>query len=463
MGCSCGGSKTSSPEKKGVPINKNKFGDVYELICLIGTGSNSELWLVEHRKTCKERAAKIIKKSKKTPTTIEEIIKDQLEELEEMECTNVVKIYEAFEDTNYYYIVMEELRGRNISEYLAMSSKSALTEQTAAQWTKQVLEGLQECHAKGIVHKDIKPSNIMFADEEAKVVKLIDFGLEQNYEPDENAALELYASPAFVAPETVTTKKYSAKSDVWSCGILLYNIIAGKIPYEGKTLKELSEEIKNTEFTEASFKEPVWQKVSPACKRFIAWMLTKTPEERPNVNELLADDWLKNDNTTPLVSDDPAYEAEIAAGAKARLFAHAVRGFIANQWNRQEAKTELAKVLKNMENKKQLTKTELKEAFTKSGLMMAGTEFNKLFAELNKDGSGTINYQDCLEAINSNDVMENDKPLKKAFDLVADGENKTIKKETLNNLMNSGWMAEVNMASLFKEVHTSSGENVRLF
>jgi len=459
----CGSNKrTSEPEqKKESPIKKNNFDEEYDLKEALGSGTISEVWSVTHKETKEERAVKIIKKEQDSPVDLSEMIKNETDSLATLESENIVKIYEVFEDEQKYYIVMELLEGPNMGEHLAQTPKTALTEQIVAGWLKQILRGVSHCHEKEIMHRDIRPSNIVFKDKEANIPKLIDFNFSKSYDPDDNCVQDIYATPAYVAPEMLTKKEYSKKTDIWSCGILGYYIIAGKIPYKATKLKDLLVEIKDANFTEQSFAESEWAKVSPECKKFIARMLESDPEKRPNAEELLSDAWLENNNNNPLaVPDQPKEPKDPKTSVepnsqKAQKFYHASMSYILAIWDNENERKNLEQLFHKMDTNKDrlLNRTELRNALKKTGIVMSPLEFNKMFREIDKDNSGNINFEEYMQATGNNDALINDKPLRAAFNDVAERKDDTINRELLVRLMNEGWMFEAFMDARYKDVN----------
>lgn len=451
----CGGSNADSPDRKEAIVNKNNFEEEYDLKEVLGSGTIAEVWSATHKASGEERAVKIIKKDQSSTGNLSQMIKDETDSLATLESENIVKIYEVFEDEQKYYVVMELLKGPNMSEHLSETPKSALTEKIVAGWLKQILQGINHCHGKEIVHRDIRPSNIVFADTAATTPKLIDFNFSQTYKPSTSTIQDIYAAPAYVAPELLTKKEYSKKTDIWSCGILGCYTITGKIPYNAKTLKELLKEIKAANFTEESFTDPEWEKVSPECKKFIAKMLEADPDKRPSAEELLSDAWLENNNTGPLADDAKTKREEKLAQQRAQKFHHASMSYMISQWDVEDERKNLANLFHKMDVNKDrlLNRTELRNALKKSGITMNPLEFDKMFSELDKDGSGNINYEEYMKATANTEVLVSDKALRAAFNNAAGRNDDTIDEELFIGLLNEGWMAEAYMAAQFKDVY----------
>jgi serine/threonine protein kinase len=137
------------------------------------------------------------------------------------------------------YIVMESLRGRSLGSYL--EEQGALPVALAARWIGQVCEALREAHALGLVHRDIKPSNLFVVegDELESHLKLLDFGLAKQIEASDSQQLTesgvLVGSPTYMAPEQVRAARITAASDIWSLGVVLYQALSLRLPFEQPT------------------------------------------------------------------------------------------------------------------------------------------------------------------------------------------------------------------------------------
>jgi len=194
-------------------------------------------------------------------------------------------------------------------DYLGNTTKDKLNESIIAGYVNQILNALSHCHSQDIIHGDLRPSNVVFADVERKLLKLINFRYGDRFDPTDPKNQDVFGSPGYTAPEVLNDNMYTNQSDIWSCGILTYYMFTGELPYdlnENTTVKDLFNQIKAASFTEESFKGPIWDRVSPECKKFIASMLNSDPEKRLTAESLSNDEWLKNTTTTPLLEKEEA-------------------------------------------------------------------------------------------------------------------------------------------------------------
>ena len=194
-------------------------------------------------------------------------------------------------------------------DYLGNTTKENLNESIIAGYVNQILNALSHCHSEDIIHGDLRPSNVVFADAEGKILKLINFRHRDNFDLNDPKNQDIFAAPGYTAPEVVKDGTYIKQSDIWSCGILTCYMFTGELPYdldEKTTVEDLFNKIKDASFTEESFKGPIWDKVSAECKKFIASMLNSDPEKRLTAESLSNDEWLKNTITIPLVQKEEA-------------------------------------------------------------------------------------------------------------------------------------------------------------
>ncbi|MEX2553917.1 MAG: Stk1 family PASTA domain-containing Ser/Thr kinase [Actinomycetota bacterium] len=153
---------------------------------------------------------------------------------------NVVQVHDWGQENDSYYMVMEYVRGRNLRQILAGRSSGRLYPKQAAQVTGQVLGALSAAHAKGVVHRDVKPENVMVATDGR--VKVADFGIARALE---RAAFTggMLGTVAYVAPEQARGEAVDQRADLYSTGCMLYELLTGSLPFEGDAAKVLQEHL----------------------------------------------------------------------------------------------------------------------------------------------------------------------------------------------------------------------------
>lgn len=154
---------------------------------------------------------------------------------------------------------------------------------------KQVLSGVLYCHTKNIVHRDLKPQNILFESQEKNSkLKIIDFGTSQIFDPSKKMKLKI-GTPYYVAPE-VLRHSYDNKCDIWSCGVILYVLLCGYPPFDGKNEPEVLAAIKKGSYT---MKGKEWDCVSDSAKELVKNMLIFRPDDRYSAKQALEHKWIQ--------------------------------------------------------------------------------------------------------------------------------------------------------------------------
>lgn len=246
----------------------------------LGTGSYGQVYLAVDRQDPNLKVAiKVINKQKLSKEDVAAIM-DEVQILLTVDHPNIVAYHETYDDHNYIYLVMEHLPGGELfdSPQIFKKEGTSYTEGDAAGVISKLLEALHHCHSLGIVHRDMKPENIMFgADGE---VRIVDFGLAK----ESVAKMSTFAgTPYFMAPE-VLNHNYGQKCDVWSMGCVLYMLVAGKLPFSGRSKDEVFNRIKNS-----LYEEPMH--VSAHCRDLLKKMLTVDPLKRLTAAEARQHPW----------------------------------------------------------------------------------------------------------------------------------------------------------------------------
>ncbi len=208
------------------------IADRYEIIEELGKGGMGKVFRVEDKKIKEEVALKLIKPEIAADKKTIERFSNELKFARKIAHRNVCKMYDLGEEEGTYYITMEYVPGEDLKSFIRRSRQ--LNVGTAISLAKQVSEGLSEAHRLGVVHRDLKPQNVMI-DKEGNA-RIMDFGVARSVTGKGiTGAGVMIGTPEYMSPEQVEGKEADQRSDIYSLGIMLYEMLTGRVPFEGDT------------------------------------------------------------------------------------------------------------------------------------------------------------------------------------------------------------------------------------
>ncbi|KAL6984045.1 Serine/threonine-protein kinase pepkr2 [Sarracenia purpurea var. burkii] len=256
---------------------KNKIEDDYIGGATIGKGKFGSVWLCRNRVTDKEFACKTLCKG-------EETVHREVEIMQHLSGhPGVVTLEAVYEDSDCFHLVMELCSGGRLIDQMAREVR--YSEHRAANIFKELMLVIKYCHEMGVVHRDVKPENILLTN--SGKIKLADFGLAMRVAKGQRLT-GLAGSPAYVAPE-VLLGNYSEKVDIWSAGILLHVLLTGTLPFQGDSLDAVFDAIKNVNL---DFHSGIWESISKPARDLIQRILTRDATTRITVDEVLSHPWI---------------------------------------------------------------------------------------------------------------------------------------------------------------------------
>lgn len=256
----------------------------YELGRLLGQGTFGKVYYARSIQTGQSVAIKVIDKDKITKVGIMNQIKREISIMRLVRHPYIIHLYEVMATKTKIYFVLEYAKGGELFNKVA---KGKLKEDLARKYFHQLINAVDFCHSRGVYHRDLKPENILL--DENENLKISDFGLSALAESRRQDGLlhTTCGTPAYVAPEVICRKGYDgAKADVWSCGVILFVLISGYLPFHSSNLMELYRKI-----GKAEFKFPKW--FSPEARRLLLRILDPNPMTRTTIAKIRESTWYK--------------------------------------------------------------------------------------------------------------------------------------------------------------------------
>ena len=263
-------------------IKVQKIGD-YVLGGTLGVGSFGKVRVAEHVFTHQKVAVKILNRRKLRIQQMEEKIKREIKIMKACAHPHIVRIYEVMETPAEILVVIEFSAGE-LFDFIV--ERGRLSEQESRRFFQQIIAAVEYCHKHSIAHRDLKPENILL--DERNNVKITDFGLS-NTMRDGWFLRTSCGSPQYAAPEVISAKLYDGPEvDVWSCGVTLYALLCGSLPFEEESYPRLFAKIKRGMFVMPSY-------LSDACQDLIKRMLAVDPLRRITIEEIRKHPWFMVD------------------------------------------------------------------------------------------------------------------------------------------------------------------------
>lgn len=259
--------------------------DYYDILEEIGIGAFGFVHRCREKKSGKVFAAKFIPVSSPLEKSL---IRKEIDIMNQLHHNKLIQLHDAFEEDDEMVLIYEFLSGGELFERIT-DDNYRMTEAEAANYMRQIIEGIKHMHEKNIIHLDIKPENIMCQKRDSNLVKIIDFGLATKLDPHETIKIST-GTAEFAAPEIVERQPVGFYTDMWACGILTYVLLSGLTPFAGENDIET---LKNIKACQWHFDEDAFKNISDEGKDFVRRLLVKEKEKRMTAHECLEHPWLK--------------------------------------------------------------------------------------------------------------------------------------------------------------------------
>ncbi|WPK23910.1 hypothetical protein PUMCH_001160 [Australozyma saopauloensis] len=253
----------------------------------LGAGSFGLVRYARDNSTGEDVAVKII--IKKALKGNAQLVIDELQLLQELHHPHIVGFRDWFESRDKFYIVTQLATGGELFDRIVQQGR--FTEHDASVVILQILEAILYLHKHNIVHRDVKPENVLYLNElQDSNVVLADFGIAKRLQGPDDKLTSSAGSFGYAAPEVVQGLEHGKPCDIWSLGVVTYTILCGYSPFRAEDVTDFIAEVRNN--NAVVFHAEYWKDVSKDARRFIIKALQFDPEKRSTADELLNDPWL---------------------------------------------------------------------------------------------------------------------------------------------------------------------------
>ncbi|XP_033339551.2 unc-51 like kinase 3 homolog Aduk isoform X1 [Megalopta genalis] len=257
----------------------------YSLLEKLGSGSYATVYKAIKKDGCRDVVAiKCVDKSSLSKSAVDNLV-TEINLLKILKHEHIVEMRDFFWDDGHIYIVMEYCDAGDLSSFIRKRHK--LAERNCRGFLQQLALALRYLRDHNVSHMDLKPQNLLLTRRPHLVLKVGDFGFAQ-YLSNSEQKFAIRGSPLYMAPEILLKRKYDARVDLWSVGVIMYECLFGRAPYSSTSVQELSEKIKDTRPIEL----PKGCQVTRECKDLLLSLLKHDPDERITFDDFFAHEFL---------------------------------------------------------------------------------------------------------------------------------------------------------------------------
>uniref|UniRef100_A0A803MVM3 Protein kinase domain-containing protein n=1 Tax=Chenopodium quinoa TaxID=63459 RepID=A0A803MVM3_CHEQI len=262
----------------------------YELGRVLGQGTFARVYYARNLESGKSVAMKVVGKEKVVRAKMMDQMKREISVMKRLKHPNIVELYEVMATKSKIFLALELVRGGEL--HAKVSKEGKLEEHTARSYFRQLISAVDYCHSRGVFHRDLKLENLLLDQDDN--LKITDFGLSAFFEEEENNQVLLRTTcgtPHYVAPEVVSKRGQGydgSKADIWSCGVILFVLLAGYLPFHDENIMQMYRKVYKGDFT-----CPSW--FSAEARELITRMLDPNPATRITLAEIMESKWFKVD------------------------------------------------------------------------------------------------------------------------------------------------------------------------
>ena len=456
--------------------NSGKFEERYRKIQELGYGGYAKVYRVQNNLTKEVFACKELVKSQiSDPTKFSK----EINILSKCDHPNIIKLYEVYEDSRYFDLIMEQCIGGSLLDKLIEKidkEGQAYSESEAANIFKQIMLGINYCHSQGIAHRDLKLENILFLSKNKNAtVKIIDFGLShitkkrlvqyitgKNFD---NFAMEsIVGTPQYISPE-VLQGKYNQKCDIWSAGVILYAMLGGHFPFKGVTHNEIYKNIQRINF---EFPKDDWKLVSKEVKDLINHMLC-TEDKRYSAEQVLKHPWLSKMSPNLLCTVNKINLTHLKNYKNNSNFKKFIIFYMASRLDESEIKS-LKKTFFDLDSNKdgtisieELKQTLLRLNASKKNNKITVKEINDIFKSIDLDNSKRIDYTEFISAMMEQNMYCEEEKLINTFKMLDKDNSGKISKEEIKKALNNEKIREKELQNFIKKFDLDGNGEIDYF
>ncbi|KAL3288636.1 hypothetical protein HHI36_003069 [Cryptolaemus montrouzieri] len=303
----------------------------------IGTGSYATVRVAHSNKHDGDVAIKIVSKFSAPADYLKKFLPREIEVVKGLRHPNLIRFLQAIETTHRVYIIMEYAENGSLLDIIRRDS--SIDEYRARKWFRQLVDAVDYCHERGVVHRDIKCEN-MLMDNEFNI-KLSDFGFARGHLKPRNGQVPLSdtfcGSYAYASPEILRGIPYQPQqADIWSMGVVLFAMVFGRLPFDDSNYRELIKQVSNKVIFP---KEP---RVSPVCKTLINKILSPA-KSRVRISGIRNDQWFSHVSVPASVNKEPSSVDESSGNQNIKLLTSEEVGTIAANLLTKEQLEKMAK------------------------------------------------------------------------------------------------------------------------
>lgn len=266
----------------------------YEVGRTIGEGTFAKVKFARNTETGESVAVKVLAKSTILEHKMVDQIKREISIMKIVRHPNIVRLHEVLASQTKIYIVLEFVTGGELFDKIVHQPK--LPENECRRYFQQLIDAVAHCHSKGVYHRDLKPENLLL--DASCNLKVSDFGLSALPQQGVGLLYTTCGTPNYVAPEVLSNQGYDgAAADVWSCGVILYVLMAGYLPFSETDLPTLYKKINAAEFS-----CPYWFPLE--VNSLIHKILNPNPKERIRIEGIKKDPWFRKHYVPPVHRED---------------------------------------------------------------------------------------------------------------------------------------------------------------